>query len=437
MPSENRAGLSAGDRPALLVSGLPLAGGGAEAGRAGPAGRRAAEAAWHSFQRQLDLLARFLREEGLPAFLAGPAPAPPPERPSRRPRKTPSGRAPAGGRSAPGPRWLALPPQAEGRPAEAGPAGPLPPGVPMEALLERIGAGALILLGYPDQFPFLPDLAGRAGLSIYLWAQFSRPPDPRRLRGVTCMPLTPATERFLLQAGVAGVGPSIPHGVDTRVFRPPPAPARRRARLEWGLEDCFVVGTVAANSARKRLDLVIEAFARLAMRHERSVLLLKTDRRVSHEGIDLLERVRRAGIEGRARVLLEPLSPAGLSELYGRMDVYLNLSEWEGFCIPVAEAMACGVPVACPPIQGPGEIVPYRDLRIERVERVLEGGTLLVQADPKAAAESLLQALEQPELRARLGRLGRQRALRLFDIRRVARRWARLIRGGTGSSYGS
>jgi len=41
--------------------------------------------------------------------------------------------------------------------------------------------------------------------------------------------------------------------------------------------------------------------------------------------------------------------------------VYMNLSEWEGFGIPVIEAMSCGLPVLTHGLQGPGEIVPYTE----------------------------------------------------------------------------
>ncbi len=378
--------MAAGGAPPVvtLVSGLPLAG-------------------QNSFTRQLSLLAPFLAGEGLPVALAGPEP---------------------------------------GRPGHF-------PG------LERAGPGTRILLGYPDQFPFLRAAggAGRCGRPaagrpamdpssraageagpLFLWAQFSRPPDPRSLRGVSCVPLTPATARFLRASGGAPaaprVCPPIPHGVDSRELRPPEAGERARDRREWGLEGRFVAGTVAANSARKRLDLVIEAFARFARREERAVLLIKTDRRVSPEGSDLLERARRAGIEARTRLLTEPLPAADLARLYGRMDVYLNLSEWEGFCLPVAEAMACGVPVVCLPGQGPGEIVPYRELRVDRFTEAREGGAVLLQADPQAAADALLAAARRPDLLDRLSARGRLEAERRYDIRRVARLWARRIARG-------
>ena len=157
--------------------------------------------------------------------------------------------------------------------------------------------------------------------------------------------------------------------------------------------------------------------------------MIRTDRQVSHEGADLLARARRAGIEGSLRLLLEPLSDGQLARLYGRMDAYLNLSEWEGFCLPVAEAMACGVPVVRPPIQGPGELVPYPELEVKARAVRREGGAELLEADPSAAAAALLEAARSPGLRARLAAAGRREAARRYGMRRVARLWARLLAG--------
>jgi glycosyltransferase involved in cell wall biosynthesis len=364
------------DLSVLLVSGLPLT-------------------SSNSFYHQLALLARFLGTEGVRASLCGPADLRPP-------------------------------------------------------------ADALLLLGYPDQFLFLGQprdglLPRRRWFALhggrrhvgppwptpaFLWAQFSRPPAAGSLAGLRPVPLSEATRRFLEQAGVEGVGPVIPHGVDPLVFQPLPAGERWSARRELGLEERFVVGAVAANTPRKRLDLVIEAFARFARPREPAALLLKTDRRVSYEGIDLLERLAGAGVAGRAVVVTEPLHPRRMARLYAAMDVYLNLSEWEGFCIPVVEAMACGVSVVCPPVQGPGEIVPYPDLRVERVERVQEGRTELLAADPQDAARALGRAFDRPALRRRLGRLGRREAAARYDIRQVARRWAQLIGETVGRKAG-
>ena len=292
---------------------------------------------------------------------------------------------------------------------------------------------ALLLLGYPDQFPFLS--AGGYRGPAFLWAQCSRPPDFVRFASALPVPLTPRSAGFLRAAAALSepaarslrVGPVIPHGVDTNLYRPVAAGRRDLLRRERGLGEAFVVGTVAAHSARKRLDLIVEAFARLRRRRPEARLLIKTDRRVSLDGADLGYQVRRHGVESSVRILLGEHSAEAMADLYRSMDAYLCLSEWEGFCLPVLEAMACGVPVVTHPVQGPGEIVPYRELLVPGSRAVSEGGSTLLQADPAQAARLLLRAAESPRLLKEAGERGRREAVEGYDMAKVAGLWAGLL----------
>jgi glycosyltransferase involved in cell wall biosynthesis len=210
--------------------------------------------------------------------------------------------------------------------------------------------------------------------------------------------------------------------VDVDVF----TPRAVSERDGLGCED-LVVGTVAANSPRKKLGAVIEAFGLLAEELPDARLVIKTDRVVSHEGFDLAARAARTGVAGRVTLIEDELSDLELARLYRGLSVYVNLSEWEGFCIPVAEAMSCGVPVACQPGQGPGEIVPYRDLLVPGGEQVRDNGSVLVQPDPACAAEVILKAFRCPGLLERLSEQGRQEAVRIYSIREAARSWLSFI----------
>jgi glycosyltransferase involved in cell wall biosynthesis len=261
---------------------------------------------------------------------------------------------------------------------------------------------------------------------VFLWAQFSRPPAPGSLGGARPVPLTLMTAGLL--AGCAGVGPVIPHGVDCRLFAPPTTRQRAAARARYGLGDELVVGTVAAHTLRKRFDLMVEAFAGLKRRRPDAVFLIKTDRAVSLDGGDLDAYARRHGVAGSIRVLLGELPEESMVELYRAMDLYLNLSEWEGFCLPIVEAMSCGLPVVTHPVQGPGEILSYRELLVEGSGVREDEGVRLLRADPEEAAEVLARAAGSPRLLASLGARGRQEALRRYDLRRVAARWDRLLR---------
>jgi glycosyltransferase involved in cell wall biosynthesis len=284
----------------------------------------------------------------------------------------------------------------------------------MAEMLSRSAAQALIALGYPDQFPFLHGFP--RATPCYLWSQFSRPPKGVLPRSPTYIPLTERTAAHLRAAGCSRLGPVIPHGVNAGLFAPQGKPVPGRTHT-------FVVGTVANNSRRKRLDLIIRSFALFSRERPHSRPLIRTNRPVSLDGLDLPALITRENLEDRVEIILAELTDSQMAQLYNRMDLYLNLSEWEGFCIPVIEAMACAVPVVSPPIQGPGEILPYPDTLVPDCLIREEDGTLLCEADPPAVNTVLSTLADDGELRRRLGREGREAVLSRYDIRRVAAQW--------------
>jgi len=99
----------------------------------------------------------------------------------------------------------------------------------------------------------------------------------------------------------------------------------------------------------------------------------------------------------------------------------------------VIEAMACGVPVVCMPIQGPGEIIPYDELIVSKYCKHEEDRTTLLLADPEEAARMLAKAAENPHLCNSLVCRGLVEVEKRYDIRNVARAWERLIVSTTGT----
>ena len=298
---------------------------------------------------------------------------------------------------------------------------------------------ARILLGYPDQFHFVtPTNQEVATTPSFLWTQVSRTPKRSELgfyRLVRPVALTERTWSFLagsVSRFYEGGIPIIPHGVDTSVFRPAEAgaPAVEEVRKRHHLEEAFVVGTVAANSFRKRFDRMFEAFSLFSKRARSAESLrfvVKTDRVKALDGRDLSELARRLGIAEQVVIIDEALSEPELVSLFGTFDVYLNLSEWEGFCIPVIEAMACGVPVVYHDVQGPGELLPYAELMVPGSNRNTEEGILLLDASPDQAAKVLDRVHRDKRLRGRASEIGRKTCVELYDIARVAESWIELL----------
>jgi glycosyltransferase involved in cell wall biosynthesis len=85
-------------------------------------------------------------------------------------------------------------------------------------------------------------------------------------------------------------------------------------------------------------------------------------------------------------------------------DIFLNLSEVEGFCIVVAEAMLAGLPVIAVDVGG------IRDYGL-----VGENMLKLSAADPQGARAAILRLIGDQSLRERLGRRARVDMLRGYD----------------------
>ncbi len=283
-------------------------------------------------------------------------------------------------------------------------------------LARRFGISGIILLGYPDQFPFLP---GEQETPVYFWFQCSRPVIAPGLESCAVVPLTPMTAVHLERAGLQSVGPVIPHGVDTQVFQPD---ARRRSRRKGPL-----IIAVGANSRRKRFDKLLAAFELVAGELPGARLRIKTDAADKPGGFDLVKLAELHGVAGRVSIVCGELPETELASFFASSDIYVHTAEWEGFCIPVIEAMACGVPVVTHPVQGPGETIPYPELLVGGSEKIADGDVELLMADPAAFAGATVRFATDRELAAYASNAGRVAATEFYDIRKVAGMWSELL----------
>ena len=100
-------------------------------------------------------------------------------------------------------------------------------------------------------------------------------------------------------------------------------------------------------------------------------------------------------------------SDAEINELFNTATVFVQTSRHEGFCLPVLEAMATGLPVVCTDAHGNRDFC--RDGE----------NCLMPAADPDAVAAAIARVLGDPDLRARLSAAGRETA--------AANDWARRL----------
>ncbi len=156
-------------------------------------------------------------------------------------------------------------------------------------------------------------------------------------------------ERMLRDAGFSEVH-YVPHGIDLSAWKP--AMDRAEARRQLGVNDLFTIGINAANkdAFRKGMAEQFEAFGRLHAEHPDTALLVHSVM-TEKDSLDLRVLEQRLGLNGAVRyvdqyaLLTGQVPDAHLANWYSALDLYSAFALGEGFCLPAAEAMACGVPV--------------------------------------------------------------------------------------------
>ena len=175
----------------------------------------------------------------------------------------------------------------------------------------------------------------------------------------------------------------LPIVLDLDDCRRPASPVARRL-YDDGRVNVLFVGRIIPN---KRIEDLIGVFA-LYQRHvePRSRLLLVGDYRGHERYYDRLqERVRRLGAD--EVVFTGHVDDDDLRAYYSAGDVFLCLSEHEGYCVPLLEAMAFGLPVIA---YDAGAVA----------ETLRGGGILLREKRPEVVAELLGRVHEDGALRA-------------------------------------
>jgi len=101
---------------------------------------------------------------------------------------------------------------------------------------------------------------------------------------------------------------------------------------------------------------------------------------------------------------------------YAAADIFVFPSYFEAMPVPPIEAMAAGLPVITAPAGGAKESV-----------RAGETGVFVERGDPEALARAIVELVEDPERRARLGAAGRARAVECFSWESVTADFERAL----------
>ena len=188
----------------------------------------------------------------------------------------------------------------------------------------------------------------------------------------------------------------VPVGVDQDLFRPLPDVERVPGRL---------ITTASADVTMKGLRYLLEAVAKL--RTERHIELVVIGR--PKEGGPSARIISELGLAD-AITFVSGVPEERIIELYSEAQVAVVPSLYEGFSLPAIEAMSCGVPL----VATTGGALP------EVVGTDGETALLVPPGNSEALADRIRTALDDAELRARIGAAGRQRVIDRWTWRHTA-----------------
>jgi len=193
----------------------------------------------------------------------------------------------------------------------------------------------------------------------------------------------------------------IPNGINTNLFYPIPEIQREKNRL---------IVTNSADMPLKGLYYLLKAVAGISKARPIHLVVIGTPKK-----------------NGNIEKVIRDLGIANLITFTGRIDhlefvkqyakatVAVVPSVYEGFGLPVGEAMACGVPV----ISTTGGALP---------EVVGEAGILVPPSDHYALARAIASLLDNPEHAKALGEAGYKRVLENFTWTKAAEKTVKIYR---------
>lgn len=214
------------------------------------------------------------------------------------------------------------------------------------------------------------------------------------------------------------------HGIDHDVFNVNGRRDEVRRMLGW--EDKFVINCVAANVKRKQWPRLLQAISILKQQYKQKDIVL-----YAHtvpfdnywlEGWNLPVLTQAFGVydevvfnpklsEHHAAISEKDNSEIpSLVDMYNASDLFVLPSQVEGFGLPIAEAMACGVPVIVTRYGAGWEVASPAGFGVRpRDWEVHKSGTMYANIDPAELAKMILKLKRNPRERDRAVEKGLER----------------------------
>jgi glycosyltransferase involved in cell wall biosynthesis len=210
----------------------------------------------------------------------------------------------------------------------------------------------------------------------------------------------------------------VPHAIDTDRFRPSYASRDVWRQLGLAPESLKLLYVGRMDDERKGIPHLIEAFRIIRGRFPEADLVL-----VGKLGAEL-------SAEHRALNGVHPIGPrfgVDLVRLLASADLFLGPSRWETFWFTPLEAMACGLAVVASAAGAVPQMIPVDG----------EQGRIVSLADPTTSAfvpdaaqrlaAAALPLLEDPELRGRIARNGREHVAQAFSEQRLGEQLSQIF----------
>jgi glycosyltransferase involved in cell wall biosynthesis len=205
-----------------------------------------------------------------------------------------------------------------------------------------------------------------------------------------------------------GIDPGIihvTHGAVGSFFHPVEDPGQARSlRTKYGLDAKYILGIGSADP-RKNIETLVNSYALLpeSFRAEYHLAIVWTAP-VLAESISA--RIQELGI-GQYVHFLYQVPNEDLVFLYNEASLFVFPSLYEGFGLPVLEAMACGTPVVA--------------ANTSSIPEIAGDAALLVEArDSKGIAEAMVHVLSDGELASGMAQKGLKRSS-MFSWEKCAR----------------
>lgn len=213
------------------------------------------------------------------------------------------------------------------------------------------------------------------------------------------------------------------YGIDHDVFKV--NGRREQIRAELGWTDKFVVMCVAQNVRRKQHPRLFEAISHLKYKYKQTDIVLydHTVPQQQHwlEGWNLNEIAYMYGVfeevgfnpqmnNGFGSSIDETGDGILLPDLYNAADLFVLPSQVEGFGLPAAEAMACGLPCLVTRYAAGWEIVSPAGAGIPVTDwETHKSGSRYANVDPMDIAKEILRLKRDPKRRQRMSEAGLER----------------------------